>query len=275
MNVDRLKDLTDLSIDQEIKVESPRPLNSPRPSISNDNIQKSINSIKRLTDEVHIRTDNQRVCTSQEQRKKISDDINFIADQVRKIGQTVKADLEEIKRRGEKNIYQLQVAKFQNVSTAFQEAVNIYNNLVKDRSRRELQTIYPEIEDCQIDKIIEKGLLDSVMESALVGEQLHSVISDIENRHSKITHFESTVREIYQLTVDLGTLIDLQQESLNVIEVRIGKSKDHTRNGTEELVVADNYSKTSRRRSLYACCCIVIILFLIIFPIVGSKTNVF
>ena len=64
------------------------------------------------------------------------------------------------------------------------------------------------------------------------------------------------VVEIYELFRDLATLVDLQQESLDVIENRIMHAKNYTEKAEVELQEAEDYQRKARNRR---CCCLLII----------------
>lgn len=51
---------------------------------------------------------------------------------------------------------------------------------------------------------------------------------------------------------DLATLVDLQQESLDVIETRIQNSKAYVESGEKELKQAEEYQRKSRK--VTGCC---------------------
>jgi len=54
------------------------------------------------------------------------------------------------------------------------------------------------------------------------------------------------VLEIHELFRDLATLVDLQQESLDVIENRILHAKNYTVKAEKELVEANEYQNKAR-----------------------------
>src|SRR4051794_535399 len=66
------------------------------------------------------------------------------------------------------------------------------------------------------------------LSEALISDNLKNVVAVIEERHLDILKLEHQVLEIYELFRDLATLVDLQQESLDVIENRIMKAKNYT-----------------------------------------------
>ncbi len=67
---------------------------------------------------------------------------------------------------------------------------------------------------------------------------------------------EQQVLEVYELFRDLATLVDLQQESLDVIEHRINKAKDHTEKAEVELNEAEDYQKKARNVTCETHTCI-------------------
>ena len=111
--------------------------------------------------------------------------------------------------------------------------------------------------DDEIDKIIESGKAQDVIKEALISDNLKNVVQDIEARHLDILKLEHQVLEIYELFRDLATLVDLQQESLDVIENRIVKAKNYTEKAEVELNEAEEYQKKARARR---CCLLFIVL---------------
>jgi t-SNARE complex subunit (syntaxin) len=85
-----------------------------------------------------------------------------------------------------------------------------------------------------------------VIKEALISDNLKNVVQVIEERHLDILKLENQVLEIYELFRDLATLVDLQQESLDVIENRILKAKNYTEKAEVELNEAEEYQKKAR-----------------------------
>ncbi len=53
--------------------------------------------------------------------------------------------------------------------------------------------------------------------------------------------------EIYQLFQDLATLVDIQQEALDVIENRVQMAKDYTEKAVVELKKGEEYQKKAQK----------------------------
>jgi len=99
----------------------------------------------------------------------------------------------------------------------------------------------------------------------LISETLQDVVRDIEDRHLDILKLERQVLEVYELFKDLATLVDIQQESLDVIENRVAKAKDYVEKGEKELAQAETYQKRSRKKT----CCLLIILLIVLIVIIA------
>jgi len=91
------------------------------------------------------------------------------------------------------------------------------------------------------------------------------VVQDIQARHTDILRLEHEIMEVHELFRDLATLVDLQQESLDIIENRIANAKDYTEHAVEELEVAVTHQNAARKKS----CCLFLILIAIVIVIIA------
>jgi len=70
---------------------------------------------------------------------------------------------------------------------------------------------------------------------------------------------------------DLATLVDLQQESLDVIENRINHAKDYAEKAEVQLQEAEQYQTKARKRKCMILIVLLIILIVILAPILGTQ----
>lgn len=82
----------------------------------------------------------------------------------------------------------------------------------------------------------------------------------------EIIRLEQSVLEIYELFQDLATLVELQSESLDVIETRISKARDYTERAEVELHSAEDYQKKSRSKMCIMLVLLVIVLIAVLAP---------
>jgi t-SNARE complex subunit (syntaxin) len=148
-----------------------------------------------------------------------------------------------------------------NISLLSHKALDEFYQTVHNRHRRHLRLLNPTLEDAQIDDLIERGEAGTVFQKQLMSHQpsenLSGVIEQITTRYDAIQQLERDVREILELFQDLNTLVDLQQESLNVIDHHIQKAVHHVYDAEGQLEEAESYSQRVRRMR---CCCLMLTL---------------
>jgi len=215
------------------------------------------------------------VTANEKERKKIMAELDEIMTQTTAQGSQIKKKLEEIKRENHEyqrshkdgaaktqvrlNLYQTNLRKFHQVMNEYNTASYEFKHSLQARLRRQLKIVAPEskLTDEQVDEIVESGKADDVIQQALVSDNLQSVVQDIQERHQDILKLERQVQEIYELFRDLATLVDLQQETLDVIENRVQKAQNYTHTAEKELVKAVEYQDKARQRK---CCLFFLVL---------------
>jgi len=173
------------------------------------------------------------------------------------------------KKQVRSNMYYTNLRKFRREMNEYNEASTDFKQALQDRTRRQLKIVSLDISDQDIDKIIETGNAEKVMEQAVASDNLRNVIQDIEERHEGIKHLEHQVLEVYELFKDLATLVELQQESFDIIEDRIKKARDYAVEAETQLTEAAVYHDKARKR---LCCLIIVICALVIIVLVPTLT---
>lgn len=207
---------------------------------------------------------------------------NGIAQKMKQKLDVLKHENEEFKRahKGEvaktqmrNNLYQTYVRRFHQVMNEYNTAAHEFKQNLQDRTRRQLKIVDASITDEEADRIVASGQANGVIKQALISENLEDVVRDIEERHMDILNLEQQVLEVYQLFQDLASLVDIQQESLDVIENRIEHAKAYALKAEEELHQAEIIQRKSKKR----CCCVLLclmgMLIAIILPILVSAMS--
>lgn len=135
---------------------------------------------------------------------------------------------------------------------------------LKNDARRRLR-ITCDMSEEQIDRIVESGKAEEVLKEAFISADLLDTVAEIEERHQDILALEQQIHEVFELFKDLATLVDQQQESLDVIENRVRNAKHHAEKGELEIIKAEKYQSKARKRK----CCLVIILIIVLAVILG------
>lgn len=237
-----------------------------------DSIKEGLNSIRRNTARIEKLKDNEKTTVNEEARKDIMKELDFTMAETTREGQEIKAKLDKISEENKKykkenpnsatlqmrvNLYQTHVRRLHQVMNGYNQASHDFKKALKDRTRRQLAIVDHNITPEQMDAILESGHADQVLNEVLISEELDNVVRDIEERHKGILRLEQQVTEVYQLFQDLATLVDMQQETLDVIENRVSMAKNYQGQALEELVKGEEYQKKARRRQI---CILMIIL---------------
>jgi len=248
-----------------------------------DPIKRGLHLIQENVEKINKLKQKDRQTASDKGRKDIMQELDAVMNETTGTGAQIKKSLEEIKKLNiayekehkgsakvevRKNLYQTNIRRFHQVMNEYNAASHEFKQALQERTRRQLKIVDSKISDDEIEKIVDSGQANDVIKQALLSDNLQSVVRDIEERHLDILKLERQVLEVYELFRDLATLVDLQQETLDVIENRIQKSTTYVKEAEKELVKAEEYQTKARQRK---CCCLILalaILLAIIIPVV-------
>lgn len=251
-----------------------------------DIIKKGLEQIKKNVVEIENLKEVDRNIVDDKKRKENMDKLDSVMARTNAVARQLKKKLDELKTQNEQykgshkddvaktqmrnNLYQTYIRRFHQVMNQYNSVAHEFKQNLQDRTRRQLKIVDSSITDDDVDKIVASGKANGIIKQALISENLEDVIRDIEERHMDILKLEQQVLEVYNLFQDLATLVDIQQESLDVIENRIEHAKEYAEKAEDELKQAEVYQKKSKKR----CCCALIILLtlliIILVPILSS-----
>lgn len=238
-------------------------------------IKEGLNSIRRNTARIEKLKDNEKTTVNDDARKDIMKELDFTMAETTREGQAIKAKLDKISDANKRykkenpnsatlqmrvNLYQTHVRRLHQVMNGYNQASHDFKKALKDRTRRQLAIVDQSITPEQMESILESGHADQVLSEVLISEELDNVVRDIEERHQGILRLEQQVNEVYQLFQDLATLVDMQQETLDVIENRVSMAKNFAGSALGELEKGEEYQKSARRRQV---CIMMIFLFVL------------
>jgi len=194
--------------------------------------------------------------------------VQTISKIVCEASKNISKTLEDIKKNLpniEKMLYNLHVEKFRTALGSFQTEMGRYKKDEEQMYDRQLRYVVPESTPEQRMEWMEKGLVESI-----ITKDLDDAVEEIENRHERIVQLVRTVEELMALFTDLAVLVDVQGETLNVIENHVENAKNYTEQGGKDLVVAEKVNKKNRK----CMCCIAGIVMVIIVAVLASTLSV-
>jgi len=296
--VDRLAELRGTTdVDQETNADN----NEKRGSVTKENqqeitdhmklyepIKQGLDLIKANVAKVEKLKAKDRTTANEKSRKEIMDQLDKIMSETTREGGNIKKALDDIQNENKVyqkthkdsaktqmrvNMYQTHIRRFHAVMNDYNAASHEFKQNLQDRTRRQLKIVDSKISDDEIERIVESGQANDVIKQALISENLQEVVRDIEERHLDILKLEQQVLEVYELFRDLATLVDLQQESLDVIENRISHARDYAEKAEVQLQEAEQYQTKARKRKCMILIVLLIILIVILAPILATQLS--
>jgi syntaxin 1B/2/3 len=253
-----------------------------------DGIKKSLGVITRNADEIDKMRDKDEKIADETERRVLMGQMDRILQETNSNAASVKKTLEDVKKDNEKfaedkensarvemrqNLYVATVRKFANAMQQFNTANANFKQAIMDRQKRRLKHLDKNLDDATINKLVEEGRSQEVLDKAFITDDLRDCIAEIEQRHADVLRLELQVRQVYELFKDLAVLVDLQQDSLDIIEKHVHAAKDYAERGAVHIEKAEEYQKEARKRQ---CCIIMIVvgvLVVILAPILATQLN--
>ncbi|CAA0828261.1 Syntaxin-related protein KNOLLE [Striga hermonthica] len=136
----------------------------------------------------------------------------------------------------------------------------------KETVGRRYYTITGEYPDEEVlEKIISNGgedLLSKAVQEHGRGKVVETVV-EIQDRHDAAKEIERSLLELHQIFLDMAVMVEAQGEQMDDIEHHVMNAAHYIAQGTNNLKVAKDHQKSSRR-----CMCLGIVLLLIVVLVV-------
>lgn len=148
------------------------------------------------------------------------------------------------------------------------------NDEYKESVERRYYTVTGEHADEEtIDTIIETGNSETFLQKAIQEQgrgHVLETIKEIQERHDAVKDIERSLLELHQIFMDMATLVDAQGEQLNDIEQQVNKASSFIQRGTQQLQVAKNTQRSSRKWCLIAIILLIVLILVLAIPLLRS-----
>ena len=159
-------------------------------------------------------------------------------------------DALEQKRRGasasidmRKDLLSCKKKKFSELILRYNQESRSLMMHVEEMIGNQIKATNPELLDCKVEDIIEQGAEVQYMQGEVdpVTTALLTTVARIETRHKQIQELERDVADAAQLFSDLAALVEMQQESVDIISERIAQTKKFTLKAGVQIEKASRY----------------------------------
>ncbi len=225
-----------------------------------DSVREKINTINDGTKKIENLIEQERISVNEKTSAALSTSLNKINKNVSSVILKLHKDLLLLNLPEYTKQSQIVV---RNYYFAFQN----FHSLSKNKFKRLIHIAHPSLTDDKINVLFEnKENFSVLLFEESPSELLDMTVNEIQERYDGIIKLEKTVKEIADLFEIFNFLVNTQQETLNVIQIRIENAKTHTEDATKELKQAENDSNKNNRRR----CCILFVVMIIVGAIVAA-----
>ncbi|KAL7311022.1 hypothetical protein PS15m_008843 [Mucor circinelloides] len=165
---------------------------------------------------------------------------------------------------------QLQALKRKFIETIqrYQDIERTFEKRQRQRIERQLLIVKPDATPHEIEHAIDSNdpphiFAHSLLNSSRLGNSTQ-VLDEVQTRHRDIKKIEKTILELHQLFLDMQTMVEMQQETVNNIEKTTEHAVYDLEQGNKHVSVAVKTAKMTRKRKW---CCFVI--FIILLAVAG------
>ncbi|KAK9681612.1 hypothetical protein RND81_10G014900 [Saponaria officinalis] len=141
----------------------------------------------------------------------------------------------------------------------------------KETMERRYFTITGEkADETMIENLIASGESENFLQKAIQDQgrgQIMDTISELQERHDSVKEIEKNLIELHQVFLDMAALVEAQGQQLNNIESQVAHASSFVRRGTEQLVEAREYQKSSRKWYCVAILAFIVLIFVLLLPL--------
>lgn len=139
-----------------------------------------------------------------------------------------------------------------NTTLRFQRCRRDYMEKTKGQRMRQLQLVYPNVDERQLDEMAEHGVSDNMMEMAMKDRHRNAAaegaLSNVKNRHEQIAQIERQVQEVAQLMEQLNAVVEEQEVFVHKAEENAVETTENLDKGNDEILVATNSARGARKK---------------------------
>lgn len=267
------------SNDVELQIKLYKPLNA------------LIDEIEKATGRLDVLRVRDAKASDDKAHRRIYNEMNEVVNRAMMLSRDVKDALVEIKQLNEEfdaneknqssarsqirhNLYNTTCLKLQRAAEQFTDSREAYRNAIQERMARQIQIVDPTKTDQEILQLIDNGQADKIITKALASDNLREVVQDLKWRRDELALLQRNVESLFMMFQELYHLIDLQGETINVIEQHVAKSLDYVVHAEANLQEVRLKSHKRGHRCLWGLLFLMLLVaILVLTPVLITSTT--
>ncbi|SPQ97508.1 t-SNARE coiled-coil homology domain-containing protein [Plasmodiophora brassicae] len=249
-------------------------------------VMAGIQKIEKHVETINLLKQRSKQEVKDDAQRKIMEDLERTMIASKREARTVKSELDRIAAENakledqgsttaqiRKNLLNTHARHFQEVVIEYQTAGDAFRESLKERIARQARIVKEDITEDQIEELMNSPSPGAIFQSAVVrlDDRMIDVVHEIEDRHKGMLAIEQGVKEIQELFQDMACLVDLQQETLDVIEKNVLDASKNTKEGEKNMIKAEKHSKNARKAQCWILFIIAVVAILIVVFVILVK----
>ncbi|CDR97236.1 SNARE domain containing protein, putative [Babesia bigemina] len=158
--------------------------------------------------------------------------------------------------RMRENAYNVCIKHFQAAIKRYQDAQITFKKAIKERTARQVQLIYPELDSKELDRMMDssKGhsMLEHIARSSIIGTaSLTEAVQNIQSKYNDVLALEDSVEELHQMMIELAGVVSYQGDLIDQVEYNTMRAMEYTEKANVELTKALHNQRRSNRLMVY------------------------
>lgn len=149
-------------------------------------------------------------------------------------------------------IYSALMVRFREILREFQECQLEYRTAAQKKIKRQIEIVKPDADEEEINELVnDPDATSKLLNEQITGtahQKIRNAVDDIERKYQDILRLEKGVEEVYQLFLDLGTLIQAQGEMLDSILTNMHEARDYVKKANVHFHTAREVHKKTRTK---------------------------
>ena len=141
------------------------------------------------------------------------------------------------------------VRQFVSVMEEYNSSQTIYKDKCKAQVKRQLAISGKHVLDSnELDYIVEER--KTIFTQGHLSDTVHAkqICMDIEGRHAEIFSLEASIKELHDMFVEMATMVELQREVLDNIEMCCVAALEYVKGSNDEIY---QYIKLNKEKDVY------------------------
>ncbi|KAI8899828.1 t-SNARE [Globomyces pollinis-pini] len=246
-------------------------------------ITNLLNTIHQIDDNITIISklhEKVLVEISSTEAARYSDEVNQMSEETKDLMNQVRSSLNYIVQETCRNggdQFESRKAQQNNVIMKLQDCANRFGKMqqnaksqYKRRVERELKIARPDASDADIQRAVEDHSGGSVFAQQMLNSRINAqtkTLYDVQSRHLEMHKLEKSIEELATLYQEMQTMLNMQQEVINTIDVHIDEANVNVERGgeviTETIVIAKAYRRKMWYISMFIAFIVIIVILLI------------